>query len=107
MLRANAYDTICHEHVEYYAFAQIKWLADKVGLTILDVERNDVNGGSFAVKLGGGGGVAPEGRAGGMGRLNEERRSGFDPPRPLTEVLDRVIVPKRGAAARLEAVRAP
>src|SRR5213594_4490445 len=52
MLQVNAYDTICHEHVEYYALAQIKWLADKVGLAILDVERNDVNGGSFAVTLG-------------------------------------------------------
>src|SRR2546428_9954209 len=51
MLRANAYDTVCHEHVEYYAVAQIKWLADKVGLTILDVEENDVNGGRLPLTL--------------------------------------------------------
>jgi SAM-dependent methyltransferase len=52
MLRTNGYDTICHEHLEYYAMAQIKWLADRVGLRILDVDVNDVNGGSFAVMLG-------------------------------------------------------
>jgi hypothetical protein len=51
MLRMNAYDTICHEHLEYYAFEQIQWIADRTGLTVLDVEMNDVNGGSFAVTL--------------------------------------------------------
>jgi len=49
MLRVNAYDTICHEHVEYYALAQIQWMAKRAGLKLLDVEINDVNGGSFAV----------------------------------------------------------
>lgn len=51
MLRMNAYDTICHEHLEYYAFEQIRWVADKVGLQVLDVEMNEVNGGSFAITL--------------------------------------------------------
>jgi len=49
MLRVNAYDTVCHEHVEYYGLRQIKWMLDRCGLKILDVEINDVNGGSFAV----------------------------------------------------------
>jgi hypothetical protein len=49
MLEKNAYDTICHEHVEYYALAQIEWMLEKAGLRLLDVELNDVNGGSFAV----------------------------------------------------------
>jgi len=49
MLRVNAYDTVCHEHVEYYGLSQIKWMLDRCGLKILDVEINDVNGGSFAV----------------------------------------------------------
>ncbi len=51
MLDANSYDTICHEHLEYYSLAQIKWMADKAGLKILDVEFNDINGGSFSVML--------------------------------------------------------
>jgi hypothetical protein len=49
MLAQNAYDTICHEHLEYYGLKQIQWILDRGGLKILDVELNDVNGGSFAV----------------------------------------------------------
>jgi len=49
MLEANAYDTICHEHLEYYALRQIKWITDRAGLKIVDVTFNAVNGGSFAV----------------------------------------------------------
>jgi hypothetical protein len=51
MLKANSYDTICHEHLEYYCLKQIKWMADRVGFKFLNVEFNDVNGGSFAVTL--------------------------------------------------------
>ena len=49
MLRTNSFDTICHEHLEFYALKQINWIADKAGLKILDVEFNDVNGGSFSI----------------------------------------------------------
>ncbi|MFA7379338.1 MAG: class I SAM-dependent methyltransferase [Bacteroidia bacterium] len=49
MLKVNAYDTICHEHLEYYALKQIKWMADRVGFKIIDVELNNSNGGSFEV----------------------------------------------------------
>jgi cyclopropane fatty-acyl-phospholipid synthase-like methyltransferase len=51
MLKVNAYDTICHEHLEYYALKQIKWLTDQFGLKIIDVQFNDSNGGSFAVTV--------------------------------------------------------
>jgi len=51
MLAVNAYDTICHEHLEYYGLKQIKWMTDKVGFKILNVELNDVNGGSFSVTV--------------------------------------------------------
>ncbi len=49
MLERNAYDTVCHEHLEYYAMRQVKWMADQVGLVIVDVQFNETNGGSFAV----------------------------------------------------------
>ena len=49
MLERMAYDTICHEHLEYYGLRQIKWIMDKTGLKVVDVEINDVNGGSFSV----------------------------------------------------------
>ncbi len=49
MLEVNAYDTICHEHLEYYSLKQMQWMADKVGFKIIDVTLNDTNGGSFEV----------------------------------------------------------
>ena len=51
MLAQNAYDTICHEHVEYYALRQIQWMTGRCGLKIIALEENDVNGGSFAVTV--------------------------------------------------------
>lgn len=47
MLKVNSIDTVCHEHLEYYALKQMKWMADKVGFHIVDVTLNDCNGGSF------------------------------------------------------------
>jgi NDP-4-keto-2,6-dideoxyhexose 3-C-methyltransferase len=46
MLRNNSYDTICHEHLEYYALSQIEWLAEHNGLRVFDADLNDANGGS-------------------------------------------------------------
>jgi NDP-4-keto-2,6-dideoxyhexose 3-C-methyltransferase len=46
MLKLNSYDTICHEHLEYYALRQIDWLAEHNGLRVFDAELNDTNGGS-------------------------------------------------------------
>jgi hypothetical protein len=51
MLATNSYDTVCHEHLEFYALKQIKWMADKVDFRIIDVEFNDVNGGSFSITV--------------------------------------------------------
>lgn len=49
MLRTNSYDTICHEHLEFYSLNVIKNLLEEEGLRIVDVQMNDINGGSFAV----------------------------------------------------------
>jgi hypothetical protein len=51
MLRANAYDTVCHEHLEYYSLRQVVWLIDHCEMKVLDVSENDTNGGSFAVTV--------------------------------------------------------
>lgn len=59
MLSTNSYDTACHEHLEYYAFAQITWMAQRVGLRIVDVELNAVNGGSFSFVAQRGGAMQP------------------------------------------------
>jgi len=52
MIKNNAYDCICHEHQEYYCLSQIKYMAFKVGLNILNVSFNNTNGGSIRITLG-------------------------------------------------------
>lgn len=52
MLERVAFDTVCHEHLEYYGLRQIEHLLHSCGLEVVDVEVNDVNGGSFAVTSG-------------------------------------------------------
>ncbi len=51
MLTTNSFDTICHEHLEFYALKQINWIAREAGLKVLDVEFNDINGGSFSITV--------------------------------------------------------
>lgn len=47
MLRQNSYDTICHEHLEYYSLAAIQYIVQQAGMTIIDASQNEVNGGSI------------------------------------------------------------
>ena len=49
MLRTNSYDTICHEHLEFYSFKVVKNLLERCGMRVVDVQMNSINGGSFAV----------------------------------------------------------
>jgi hypothetical protein len=49
MLRTNAFDTVCHEHLEYYSLRVIHNLLESNGLRLVDVQMNSVNGGSVAV----------------------------------------------------------
>ena len=49
MLRTNSYDTICHEHLEYYSLQVVKSVLESSGLKLVDVFMNSINGGSFAV----------------------------------------------------------
>ena len=47
MVDQTSFDTVCHEHLEYYALGPIVRLAETHGLHVADVRFNDVNGGSF------------------------------------------------------------
>lgn len=49
MLRANSFDTVCHEHLSYYGMRQLKYIMDQAGFKIIDFEFNDVNGGSISI----------------------------------------------------------
>lgn len=52
MLKSGAFDTICHEHLEYYRLRDIARLVDYAGLRVIDVATNQSNGGSFIVTVG-------------------------------------------------------
>jgi hypothetical protein len=91
MLAANAYDTVCHEHTEYYGLKQIKWMADRCGLKIIDVEFNEVNGGSFGVMVAKQAAPYPESTVGVRAILEEEERAGLHTPKPYEEFRARVI----------------
>ena len=47
MLRMTSYDTICHEHLEYYSLAVIEYILKQAGMKIFNVVKNDINGGSI------------------------------------------------------------
>ena len=47
MLRMNSYDTICHEHLEYYSLAVVERVLRASGLRVFNVEQNEINGGSI------------------------------------------------------------
>jgi hypothetical protein len=49
MLKQNSYDTICHEHLEYYSLNSIMYIFDKVDLKIINIDFNDINGGSITI----------------------------------------------------------
>ena len=104
MLARNSYDTICHEHIEYYALRQIKWMTERVGFAIVDVSFNDINGGSFSVtvrkKSGGARQSAVVDRV-----LREETDMGLGTERPFREFAQRVAETKRALLAFLADVR--
>jgi NDP-4-keto-2,6-dideoxyhexose 3-C-methyltransferase len=105
MLAARSYDTICHEHVEYYALEQVRWMLERVGFSIRDVSLNDINGGSFAV-------TAVKSKPGGASHapivksmLAEERLLGIHTLPPFARFADSVRQHREELRARLFALR--
>jgi len=47
MLRMTSYDTICHEHLEYYSLAVIEHILKAADLKLVKVSLNSINGGSI------------------------------------------------------------
>lgn len=46
MLRMNSYDTICHEHLEYYSLALLEAVLNRADIKIVKATLNSINGGS-------------------------------------------------------------
>jgi len=106
MLDTGSYDTICHEHVEYYALAQIRWILERAGLKLVDVELNDVNGGSFSITAAKAASAhAPDSQS--ISKLESREKSlGLDGARPYEVFRERALRHKRELTAFVRGVRA-
>ncbi|WP_429498733.1 class I SAM-dependent methyltransferase [Robbsia andropogonis] len=92
MLRLNSYDTICHEHLEYYSLHVVKTILEKAGLRLVDVVMNAVNGGSFAVTAAKAGNKSVKSNQPVIDwMLEQEDRMGLNTPRPYREFEERVF----------------
>lgn len=92
MLRLNSYDTICHEHVEYYSLGVVKKILDAAGLVLVDVVMNNVNGGSFAVTAGRASNTTLKRNQPVIDwLLEQEDRMGLSTPRPYRDFEERVF----------------
>lgn len=89
MLARNSYDTVCHEHLEYYALGQIKWMTDRAGAKIIDVSFNDINGGSFSLTIARSDAPQPE-FEGLSAILEHEKAMGLDGLAPFQAFAQRV-----------------
>jgi hypothetical protein len=49
IIKNNLFDTICHEHLEYYSLKVAKNMIEKNNLKIIDIYKNDINGGSLGI----------------------------------------------------------
>jgi len=47
MLELDSYDTICHEHLEFYSLAVLEKIVAMGGMKIFKISFNDINGGSI------------------------------------------------------------
>ena len=106
MLKQTAYDTICHEHLEYYALRQIQWVVERCGLEIVDVQLNDVNGGSFGVTAARKGSRFPIQRDAIARLVAEEDRDGMHTLAPLMQFAARVKHHREDLLALLASIAA-
>jgi hypothetical protein len=92
MLRTNSYDTICHEHLEYYSLGVVKKILEQAGLKVVDVVMNAVNGGSFAVTAAKVGNRSTKQNLAVVNwLLEQEDRMGLNTPRPYRDFEERVF----------------
>jgi hypothetical protein len=104
MLRTNSYDTICHEHLEFYSFKVVKNLLEANGMRVLDVQMNAINGGSFAV-------TACKKNASYKSNLpiinwmlRQEDDMGLDTPKPYRDFEERVFKHKKNLLELIQAL---
>lgn len=108
MLRMNSYDTICHEHLEYYSLAVLESILKRADLKIVDAKLNDINGGSircYATHIGNFAFKNVEA----LQRLNQLRQEEFDleldTDKPYKNFQDHINVHKEDLMALLKCLK--
>jgi hypothetical protein len=91
MLRLNSYDTICHEHIEYYTLYNIMYILERADMRVIDVQMNSVNGGSFAVTATRNDSTLKANDVLINWLLDQEMKMGFDTPKPFRDFEDRIF----------------
>jgi hypothetical protein len=104
MLRTHSYDTICHEHLEFYSFKVVKNMLESCGLRVIDVQMNAINGGSFAV-------TACKKCAPYRSNLpiiqwmlHQEEDMGLDTPRPYREFEENVFKHRKNLVSLIDSI---
>jgi hypothetical protein len=108
MLEKNAYDTICHEHLEYYSLGVIEYILEQAGMRVVSASLNTINGGSIRCIA-----THPENDLGssadGMNRLEELRLREFelelDTDRPYQAFQQRIDAHREELRALLRVIR--
>lgn len=106
MLRTNAYDTICHEHLEFYSFKVIKNLLESNGLRVVDVLTNAINGGSFAVTACKKNSTLISNSPVINWMLSQEVNLGLETPKPFRDFEERVFKHRKNLTDLIESLTA-
>lgn len=91
MLRMTSYDTVCHEHIEYYSLGVVQRILDAAGMRVIDLRVNGVNGGSFAITAARNNDPRRGSETVVAWALEQEERMGLSTPRPYRDFEERVF----------------
>ena len=105
MLRAGSYDTVCHEHIEYYSLHAVNRILNAAGLFPVHVRFNSVNGGSFSVTAKKA--SAQRSKEHGLIQwlLGQEERMGLWNPAPFRQFEERVHRHRSDLQALIKAIK--
>jgi hypothetical protein len=104
MLRTNSYDTICHEHLEFYSLKVVKSILDNCGMKVIDVQMNSINGGSFAVTAAKRNSSVAANKPIINWLLQQEEDMGLDNPKPYRDFEERVFRHRKNLTNLIEAL---
>jgi hypothetical protein len=104
MLRTNSYDTICHEHLEFYSLKVVKNILEQCGLKVIDVQMNAINGGSFAITACKKNAPYIPNRPIIEWLLQQEDDMGLDNPKPYRDFEERVFRHRKNLTTLIEAL---